>query len=235
MKKQIRTLLGVALLCAAMSPAMFASDNAYLYLLQGIPGHDYSSSTDPQFPVDILLNGEVCYQRGLGFGVITGPLTFAPGSYDVKISIADSVAPCTNEPVVDTTVTLNAGENESLVLTFGSTGSAETVGFNNSFASVSAGNARIQFAHAADATAVTLTLKNTSTQKSYTYTVNPGQLLGETLPAATYDVTVTQGSTTLVSTTSVTLDSQSVELMYIVGEAGNNTVNLETKSVKNVI
>jgi len=65
--------------------------------------------------------------------------------------------------------------------------------------------------------------------------VNPGELLGETLPAATYNVTITQGSTTLVPTTSVTLDSQSVELMYAVGEASNNTVNLETKTVRNVI
>jgi len=235
MKKSIRFTFGLAILCAAMSTAVFASDNAYLYLLQGIPGHDYSSSTDPEFPVDVLINGEICYQRGMDFGVITGPLTFAPGSYDVKISIADSLAPCTNEPLVESTITLNGGQNESAVMALSQAGTPTLISFTNNFASVSAGNTRIQFAQAADASAVTLTLQNTSTHKSYTYTVNPGELLGETLPAATYNVTITQGSTTLVPTTSVTLDSQSVELMYAVGEASNNTVNLETKTVRNVI
>ncbi len=106
MKKCIRATFVLALLCAALSTAMLASDNAYLYLVQGIPGRDYSNSTDPQFPVDVLINDEICYEHGLAFGAIAGPLTLAPGSYDVKVSVANSLAPCSNTPLVDSTVTL---------------------------------------------------------------------------------------------------------------------------------
>lgn len=40
MTKHIRFTFGLALLCAAMSTAMFASENSYMYLVQGIPGLD---------------------------------------------------------------------------------------------------------------------------------------------------------------------------------------------------
>ena len=109
MKNRIRLSLALALLCAALTTAMSASDNAYMYLVQGIPGHDYPTPTDPQFPVDVLLNDEVCYVRGLAYGTIQGPLTFSPGTYDVKISVANSLAPCSNSPIVDSTVTLDSG------------------------------------------------------------------------------------------------------------------------------
>src|SRR3974390_1714823 len=109
MKNFIRLPFALALLCAAMSTAVFASDNAYLYIVQGIPGHDYATTTDPQFPVDVLLNDETCYEHGLAFGLIVGPLTFVPGTYDVKVSVANTLAPCSNSPLIDTTETLNSG------------------------------------------------------------------------------------------------------------------------------
>lgn len=50
MKNRKRLTLTLALLCAAWSTAAFASDNANLYFVQGIPGRDYSATTDPLFP-----------------------------------------------------------------------------------------------------------------------------------------------------------------------------------------
>src|SRR5271166_4171257 len=153
MKNRIRLSLALALFCAALTTAMSASENAYLYLVQGVPGHDYSATTDPQFPVDVLLNDEVCYVHGLAYGTIQGPLTFVPGTYDVKISVANSLAPCSNSPIVDSTVTLASGKNVSAVFALNSTGAPSLSTFTNNFATVSAGNARIQFALAADSAA----------------------------------------------------------------------------------
>src|SRR5579872_210142 len=235
MKRYIRNSVVLALLCVAMSAAMFATDEGYLYLLQGIPGHDYSTTTDPQFPVDVLLNDVICYQHGMAFGVITGPLTLAPGSYDVKLSVANALAPCSNAAVVESTVTIGSGKNVSAVLGLSQSGTPTLMTFTNNFASITAGNARIQFAQAADAAEVQVVLQNTATLKTYTYNVNPGALLGETLPSGNYTVEIQEGSTVLVPSTSIVLDSQSVTLMYAVGEASNNTVNLETKTIKNVI
>jgi hypothetical protein len=234
MKNCVRLTLALALLCIA-STAMLASDNAYLYLVNGIPGHDYSSSTDPQFPLDVLLNDETCYEHGLAFGVIAGPLTFVPGIYDVKVSVANSLAPCSNAPLFDSSVSLGSGQNVSAAIALSQSGSPTLQTFTNKFSAVTAGKGRILFAQAADAPAVQVILQNTSTMKLYTYSVNPEALLDEELPAGNYTIEINQGTTTLVASTTIDLYSQSVTLLFAVGEASNNTVTLETKTVKNVI
>ncbi len=235
MKKSIRLTFALALLCTALSTAMAASENAYVYFVQGIPGRDYSTTTDPAFPVDILLNDEICYEHGLAFGTIASPLTFVPGSYDVKVSVANSLAPCSNSPLIDSTISLQAGMNISAVVALSQTGTPTLLTFTNRFSVVNANTGRILFAQAADAPAVQVIVQNTTTMKSYTYTVNPGALLNATLPAGSYTVGINQGTTALVPPTALTVFSQSASLLYAVGQASNNTVNLEIKSVRNVI
>jgi hypothetical protein len=234
MKKCIRATFALALLCAAMSTAMLASDNAYLYLVQGIPGRDYSSTTDPQFPVDVLLNDEICYEHGLAFGTVSGPLTLAPGSYDVKVSVANSSAPCSNAPLVDSTITFASGKTVSGVLQMSKSGLALAT-YAEDFSPVPANDARILFANSADSPALQVILENTDTKQLYTYSVNPGAVLSQNLPAGHYAVEVNEGTSTLVESTDVDLYSQAAIMMFAVGEAGNNTVNLETKTVRNVI
>jgi hypothetical protein len=113
MKNCIRLTFTLALLCAALSTATYASS---LYFVQGLPGRDLAAATDPAFPVDVLINDEVCYQRGLALGTIAGPLTLFPGPYNVKVSIANSLAPCTNSPLIDTTVSIEAKADFSAVI-----------------------------------------------------------------------------------------------------------------------
>lgn len=235
MKNRIWLTVGLALICAAMSTAAFASENAYMYLVHGIPGLDYSSTTDPQFPVDVLINDEVCYLHGLAVGTINGPLTLAAGTYDVKISEANTLAPCTNAPLVDRTITLKAGKNTSAVLALGSSRTPTLETFTNAFNPVAANDGRLLFALAADSPAVQLILENTSTKKLYTYSVNPGTLLNVSLPAGNYTAEVNDGTTTLVPSTNLDLPSQSVTLLFATGEASNNTLTLQTKTIKNVI
>lgn len=235
MNNRIRVTFALALLCVALSTAALASDNAYMYLVNGIPGRDYTTATDPTFPVDVLLNDVICYTHGLAYGTVLGPLTFTPGSYDVKVSVANSLAPCSNEPVIDTTVSLNSGQNVSAVLALSSTGTPELSTFTNLFTAVTPSEGRVLFALAADASAVQVSFQNTSTQKQYSYTVNPGTLLTEGLPAGNYTVTVTEGTTTLIPATGVDLFAQSVTMLFATGEASNGTINLETKTIRNVI
>jgi hypothetical protein len=234
MKTRIRLTLALALLCAASTEAL-ASESSYLYIVHGVPGLDYATLTDPQFPVDVLINDEVCYMHGLAYGTILGPLTFIPGSYDVKISVANSLAPCSNSPIVDSTVTLGTDKNTSAVFSLSDSGAPSLETFTNAFGAVPANDGRILFALAADSPAVQVILENTSTMKLYTYAVSRGALLNETLPAGNYTIEVNEGTTTLVPSTGLALFSQSVTLLYATGEASNNTVNLEVKTVRNVI
>jgi hypothetical protein len=235
MKKGIRLFFALALLCVASSVAMFAADNAYLYLVHGIPGRDVSASTDPQFPVDVQLNGDVCYSHGLAFGAVAGPLTLAPGSYEVRVSVANSLAPCSNPALIDTTVTLGSGKDVSAVVALSETGTPTLLTFTNNVFPVGASVGRVFFAQAADAPAVQVVLENTATKKLYPFTVSAGGSFSATLPAGDYTVVVNQGTTALVTSTSLRLDPQSVVMLLTVGQAGNNTVILVSKTVRDVI
>ena len=119
--------------------------------------------------------------------------------------------------------------------TLSASGTPTLLTFVNSFSSVAVNTGRILFALAADSPAVQVIVQNTATLKLYTYSVNPGELLNVTLPAANYTVEVNQGTTTLVPSTAVTLYSQSATLFYALGETKNNTVDLVIKTVRNVI
>lgn len=232
MKNCIRLAFWLALLCAAMSSASFASS---MYIVQGIAGRNYAAATDPAFPVDVLLNDEVCYVHGLPFGSIQGPLTFLPGSYNVKVSIADTLAPCSNSPLIDRTVTIEPESDISAVITLNTSGTPELLTFTNNLSPVPINGARLLFAQAANSPAVQVVLENSSTKKLYTYTAKPGALLDVTLPAGAYTIAVNQGTTSLVPSTNLFLDSQSVTLMYAIGQASNNSVILESRILKDVL
>ena len=231
MTKCIRVTLALALLCAAMSTAALASS---MYLVQGIPGRDYAAATDPAFPVDVLLNDEVCYVHGLPYGSMTGPLTLQPGTYNLKVSIADSLAPCTNTPLINRSVTIDAKTDISAVTALSEDGTPTLLTFTNNLSPVTEGMGRVLLAEAAGAPAVQAVFQNTVTMKTYTYSVDPGTLLDIALPAGNYTVQLNQGTTTLVAATFLRLDPQSVNLLYAVGEVANNTVALVTRSLKDV-
>jgi hypothetical protein len=222
----------LVLLGAAMSTAALASS---MYLVQGIAGRNYAAVTDPAFPVDVLFNNENCSQHGLPFGGVAGPFTFFPGTYNVKISIANTLAPCSNSPLIDSEVTIDARSDVSVVAELDDAGTPTLFAFTNTLTPVAANVGRVLFAHAAGAPPVQVVLQNLATTKTYTYTVNPGKLLDVNLPAGNYSVAVNEGSTSLVVPTNITLFSQSVSLLYGIGQAKNNTVVLETKILRDVI
>ncbi len=115
-----------------------------------------------------------------------------------------------------------------------SSGTPALTTYTEDFSSVSANDARILFANSATSPALQVIVQNTSTKKLYVYSVSPGALLDETLPAGHYEVEVNEGTSTLVPSTSVDLYSQAAIMFFAVGEASNNTVDLETKTIRNV-
>jgi hypothetical protein len=232
MKNYIRTILALALLCTALSAASLASS---LYIVQGIPGRDYATHTDPAFPVDVLLNDEVCYEHGLAFGSISGPLTFEAGTYNMKVSVANTLAPCSNAPLVERSITIEPESGNSAVITLNASGEPVILTFANTLAPVAADTAHIVLEQAAVSSAVQVTLQNTTTQKVYTYTVNRGGVLNATVPAGFYNIEIQQGTTTLVASTPVNLYSQSTTLFYTMGQAANNSVILESRTVRDVL
>jgi hypothetical protein len=233
MKLGTRVVLQLATLCFVLGASGFAADNAYLYIVQGIPGRDIAANVNPGFPVDVLISG-VCQFRGLAFGTIDGPLSFAAGTYDVQISDANTLAPCTNSPLIDSEVTLTGGASVSAVPAV-SAGQPTLLQFTDTLTSVPAGYARFVFAHAADAAGLqaTLTQVGVIKPKTYTVTASPGGETAILVPADTYLVQVVlTGSTTVLATEQIILAGQSAALTYAAGEAANNSIGLVNKTVQ---
>jgi hypothetical protein len=234
MKIRRFVLSSLIVLCLALSTLTFAADNAYLYLVHGIPGRDVASSADPTLPVDVLLNDDVCVERGATFGSVFGPLILPPGQYRLKISPANSFVPCSNSPLIDSNVALKAGGNMSAIAALDEKGQSAVLIFPNDFASVAEGKARITLTNAGDAPVLQVTLQSVTTKQKFTYTVNPGGRLVAALPAGVYSIEVESNGTVLVPPQILNVPSLSATLIYAVGSAGNGSLGLVTKTVKHV-
>ena len=236
MKHHTRAVLQLAALCFVLGVFGFAaSDNAYLYVVHGIPGRDIADNVNPAYPIDVLLSGS-CQIRGLAYDSTNGLLSFAAGTYDVEISEANSLAGCTNSAIISSQLTLSAGNTVSAVAAI-SGGQPTLLLFPDDLTPVTPGNARFVFAQAADAPALqaTLTQLYVKSPATFTATAKPGAQAALTVPAGSYSVVVVaETSTAVLTSEQVTLPAQSATFTYAVGQAANNSVGLVSKTVRDV-
>src|SRR5208337_1808411 len=177
----------------------------------------------PGLPVDVLINGKSCLIRGLTFGNTSGPFTLAAGTYDVQISLANTLAPCTNAAVIDSQVTLTTGESVSAVAAISAT-QLTLLQFTDNLSPVAPGNGRFVLINSSDAPALQATLTQVGVKNPQTFTVsaNPGAQAAIGVPAGNYLVQITAvGSTTVLTSEQIGLADQSVTLSYASGEALN--------------
>jgi hypothetical protein len=236
MKLRTRVVLQLAALFLALGASAFAASDAYLYIVHGIPGRDIADNLNPGFPVDILIDGKSCLVRGLTFGNTSGPFTLAAGTYDVQISLANTLAPCTNAAVIDSQVTLTPGENVSAVAAI-SGAQPSLLQFTDTLSPVAPGNARFVLVNSADAPALQATLTQLFVKhpKTFTVTANPGAQQAIGVPVGTYLVQITAaGSTTVLTSQQIGLADQSVTLSYASGEEVNNSVGLVNRVIRDV-
>jgi hypothetical protein len=235
MRIRIGAVLSLTALCLALSPLSFAAGDAYIYFVHGIPGRDVAANLDPNFPVDVLLNDDLCIERQITFGAIIGPLALPAGAYDVKVSPANLFVPCSNAPVVQSTVTLKADEDVTVLTALDVKGQPAILDLPNNLSDISAGQARIVLTNAADAPAIQVTVELVNSSQQYNYTVNPGKNVVASLSAGSYTIQVQAGSSILVPAQPLFLPSLSDSLIYAVGEASNGSVMLITKTIRNVL
>ncbi|HKM46827.1 MAG TPA: DUF4397 domain-containing protein [Terriglobales bacterium] len=235
MNFRTRVVLQLAALCLALGASAFAANDGYLYIVHGIPGRDIADNLNPGLPVDILVSGD-CLVRGLTFGNTAGPFSFSAGTYDVQISLANSLAPCTSAPMIDSQVTLTAAASMSAVAAI-SGGQPALLDFTDNLKPITPGNARFVFANSADAPTLqaTLTQLFVKNPKTYTVTANPGAQNAISVPAGAYLVRVVAvGSTTVLASEQIDLADQSATFTYAAGEEVNNSVGLINRAVRDV-
>jgi len=235
-----RSTLQLMALCLVLSAVSFAADagsaDASLYIIHGVPGRDVTADVNPGLPVDFLLNDEVCIIHGLSFESTIGPETLPPGTYDLKVSPANTLAPCTNSPEAETTVKLSAGGAVTVALAL-SNGSPTLLTFADNLESVPASEGRVTIANAADAGAlqVTLTQLLVKNPKTVKFTIEPGSETTVELPIGAYSLSATaSGSTTPLAIGGVSAEDQAVELVYIAGSTKNDSLALVPRLIRDV-
>lgn len=236
MNLRTRVVLQLAALFLALGASALADSNAYLYIVHGIPGRDIADNLNPGLPIDVLVNGKSCLVHGLTFGNSSGPFTLVAGTYDVQISLANTLAPCTNAVLLDSPVTLTAGENLSAVATINST-QPVLLQFADDLGAVAPGNGRYVLVNSADAPPLqaTLTQVGVKNPKMYTLSADPGAETPLGVPSGEYLVQITAvGSTTILTSEQINLADQSVTLSYASGEVLNNTVGLVNRVIRDV-
>jgi hypothetical protein len=236
MKLRKSVVLQLAALLLILGAFSFASDDAYLYIVHGIPGRDVADNLNPGLPIDILVNGKSCLVRGLTFGNTSGPLTLAAATYDVQISLSNTLEPCTNPVVIDAQVALTAGQNVSAVATISAT-QPVLLPLVDPLGPVVPGNARFVLVNSADAPALQATLKQTGVKNPQTFTISavPGAQTWTGVPAGDYLVQITAvGRSTVLTSQQINLADQSVTLSYATGEELNNTIELVNRVIRDV-
>ncbi len=151
-----RGVMALALVAAvfAATPAFAQDAPVTLRVLHGIPGLDVSPDVDPELPVDVLVNDAICLLSGFTFPNIAGPFTIPAGTYNIKISLANTLEPCGNDAVVEADVPLEAGESVTIAAHLSADGMPTAGKFVNNFSAPDAGNARLIAHHLAAAPAV---------------------------------------------------------------------------------
>ena len=235
MKLRTRVAIQLTALCLLLGAYSFAADSSYLYIVNATPGRDLGSSVNPAYPIDILINGVTCLPRNLAYGTTSVPLTLAPGTYDVQISQSNALAACTNPTIVDSQVTLTAGETMSAVLAI-SGSQVDLLQFIDYLNPVTSGNSRFVFANTADAPELqaTLTQAGVKNPLTFTLTASAGARQATMVPYGTYTVDVTAvGSTTVLASETIALPNQSVTYTYAAGKA-SQFLGLVNKAVPGV-
>ncbi|MEZ5178220.1 MAG: DUF4397 domain-containing protein [Acidimicrobiales bacterium] len=212
-------LLALVGLTTASAPAGAVSSlttPGKVTLVHGIPGAN-------GFPVDITVSRSrtnTSVFRGVTYGTVAGPLDLLPGTYSLAIRVAGSSPIST--PALAGTLKVAAGSNQSVVAHLTEAGSPTVSIFQNDVSPTGAGNARVTVRHLAQAPAVDVIVNGSL--ELISALSNPGEATA-VVPAATYDVRVTDAGTNTVTAFQgdLSLAANSTTIVYAVGSLGGGS------------
>jgi hypothetical protein len=107
-------VLGFSVLAAASPGADAQTPPPSFVFVQGIVGSDIGTSYLPGLPVDVAV-GSTCVRAAVSFGSGIGPFPLSVGDYTITISLANTLAPCTNSAFLTATGSVTAGQQIAVV------------------------------------------------------------------------------------------------------------------------
>jgi hypothetical protein len=206
-----------------------------LLIVHGIAGADLGVGYLPTLPIDISIDG-TCVKPGAEFGSAQGPFPVATGAHTLKISLANTAAPCTGTAVITQPVTLAAGEQAALVAAESTAGQPAAEMFDLTEATpVTLGTARVVLFHTANAPAIDVTLTALVAKKVATFpNLKPGaRIAGTILPFTAFEARVmpTGSKTVAAGPLGFSASNRSVEALFVVGSAATGSVTVIRKEI----
>ena len=181
----------------------------------------------PNTPVNVFVNGKDALPD-FKPGTVAGPLQLAAGSYDVKIFPASDTSG-TGTPVLQTSTTLSAGQNVSLLAHLDVNGKPALTGFSNDPSPIAAGKARLVVRHTAAAPAVDVRANGAVAFAGLT---NPNEDSAD-LPAGsiTADVVLAGTQTVVLGPAPLNLTAGTETIVYAIGSATAKTLGLVVQTI----
>lgn len=186
-----------------------------------------SSTTNPEFPVDISIAG-ICIIQGESFGEIRGPFSGPAGTYAFNVSMANAANPCGNTPIFTANAPLSAATSYMGVLSEDASGHVTGQIFAIDLSTVPAGSSRIVVVNATpDNLTATLTGSGASGGTA-SATIAAGSVQSSFVPSGQYTGTVSLdgSSTAAVGPVTAELASRNVYLYLLAGSVANDSIQL---------
>jgi Domain of unknown function (DUF4397) len=194
-----------------------AADTATVSVVHGIPNT----------PVNVFVNGKDALPD-FKPGTVAGPLQLAGGDYDIKIFPASNTGG-TGTPVLQTSATLKAGQNVSLVAHLDVNGKPKLTAFSNDTSPIPAGQAGLVVRHTAAAPAVDVRANGVVAFAGLT---NPNQgsadLAAGSIKA---DVVLAGTQTVVLGPAPLNLTAGTRTIVYAIGSASAKTLGLVVQTI----
>ena len=231
MKPLLPALLAIALgsgLVGAASPAQ--NDPAYFYLVHAASGRNFSSTANPELPMDISVNDK-CVVEGISFGDIRGPYAVSPGKFSFQVSMANSLKPCGNSPIFSGSSSMFAADTYVAVVSLGASNALTGQVYSLDLSSIAPGGARAFVVNATNQNlSATVTSMPTTDGSGGQFPVPAGTLQMATPPLGVYYTSIYLGldQTDTLEAGPIQIETlaRNAYIYVFAGSASNGTVQL---------
>jgi hypothetical protein len=220
---RVLTLLAFLGCLMLARPSQAQGSNTYLYIAHAASGRNISAADNPEFPVDISVDG-VCIAKGVSFGEIRGPYTAPAATFNFVVSVANTGHPCTNPAVYKVSASFQANITYIGVLTVNASNAVTAQLYEANLSSVPQGSARVTVVNATDQN-LTASLTGNSSES---VNISASSAEASNVPTGMYSGSVyLEGTSTLeAGPEPANLMSRDVYIYVLAGSASNNSVQI---------
>jgi hypothetical protein len=212
----VMLLAALVLLVGMTSVTSAASRKASVMIVHGLPG----------FTADVYLNGELLLD-GFKPTSTAGPLELDPGSY--QVGIREVGASPDSPPVLSGTLRLSSGSNISIVAHLTRSGDPTLSVFHNTFQQIPAGRSLLYFRNVAAVAPLSVRLDDRLVKRG----LREGGEWGVATAPGRHVIAFDSGAANdvLIPPTDIRLDEGVAQIVYVVGSAKADNLDLMVQSV----